>query len=142
MPDRKTLKVAAGILVEGGQVLCMQRGAGNSEAAFHYEFPGGKIEAGENGSQALMRELAEEMEIHVPVTEADRFMTVSCAYEHFDLQMITYLLHVPTRQFVRKEHISHCWMDPGSLLTLDWAPADRPVAEKLSATFQENGFML
>ena len=64
----RTVLVAAGIVVEGGRVLLTQRKAGTHlEGA--WEFPGGKVEPGEDPREALRRELAEELGIEVRVGE-------------------------------------------------------------------------
>lgn len=60
--------VAAGILVEGGQVLVSRRKRG-SHLAGAWEFPGGKVEIGEDPRAALRRELAEELGIQTTVGE-------------------------------------------------------------------------
>ena len=65
----KTIVVAAGILVENGKVLLTQRKAGAHLEGL-WEFPGGKVEAGEDPRAALARELEEEIAIAVNVGEA------------------------------------------------------------------------
>lgn len=62
----QTVLVAAGILVEEGRVLVTQRKAG-THLAGRWEFPGGKVEAGEDPRDALTRELDEELGIEVAV---------------------------------------------------------------------------
>ena len=62
------LKVVAGILVFKGKILCLQRGKSKYPyTAFRYEFPGGKIESGESHTQALERELREELDLQVHI---------------------------------------------------------------------------
>jgi len=60
--------VAAGVLIEGGRVLLTQRKKG-SHLAGAWEFPGGKVEAGEDPRDALVRELKEEIGIDVTVSD-------------------------------------------------------------------------
>lgn len=64
----KTVLVAAAVLVEGGRVLLTQRKAG-THLAGAWEFPGGKVEAGEDPREALCRELREELGIEAAVGE-------------------------------------------------------------------------
>lgn len=68
------IQVAAGIIEDGrGNVLIAQRPPGKRLAGF-WEFPGGKVEAGESAAQALVRELKEELELDVRVAgELGRF---------------------------------------------------------------------
>jgi 8-oxo-dGTP diphosphatase len=64
----QTVLVAAGVLVRGGRVLLTQRKAGTHLAAL-WEFPGGKVEAGEDPKDALVRELREEIGVEALVGE-------------------------------------------------------------------------
>ncbi|MEO8801373.1 MAG: (deoxy)nucleoside triphosphate pyrophosphohydrolase [Polyangiaceae bacterium] len=65
----KTVVVAAGVLVENGKVLLTQRKAGAHLEGL-WEFPGGKVEAGEDPRAALARELKEEVDLDVSVGDA------------------------------------------------------------------------
>src|SRR5205823_1606986 len=64
--DMRTVIVAAGIVIENGRVLLTQRKAG-AHLAGMWEFPGGKVEAGEDPRAALARELEEELGIAVAI---------------------------------------------------------------------------
>jgi|SRR5215472_8816212 len=64
----RTVLVAAGVLIEGGRVLLTQRKEGGHLAGL-WEFPGGKVEPGEDPRHALERELREELGIEVDVGE-------------------------------------------------------------------------
>jgi 8-oxo-dGTP diphosphatase len=64
----RTILVAAGILIESGRVLLTQRKAG-AHLEGRWEFPGGKVEAGEDPREALRRELREELGIETTVGE-------------------------------------------------------------------------
>jgi 8-oxo-dGTP diphosphatase len=64
----RTVVVAAGVLIEGGRVLLTQRKAGGHLAGM-WEFPGGKVETGEDPREALRRELREELGIETTVGE-------------------------------------------------------------------------
>lgn len=110
----------------------MQRPAGGySYTNFKFEFPGGKIEPGETHVQALMRELNEEMEFQVNITEDDYFMTVEHQYPDFKITMYSYLCPVENPHFVRKEHVDSKWLPLDQLQTLDWAAADQPIVLEL-----------
>jgi len=128
----KNLNVVAAIIIHNGQILCMQRGQAKQDyISYKYEFPGGKIELGETRIEALMRELKEEMNIEVKIAEEDYFMTINHSYPDFELTMHSYICHVDTKEFVRKEHIDHQWVIPQELNTLEWVPADYPIVERL-----------
>ena len=128
----KHLEVVAGVIVNDGKILCMQRNKGKYDyISYKFEFPGGKIEEGETRSEALMRELREEMELDTNIAESDFFLTVEHSYPDFSITMHSFICRVKTDKFIRKEHIAHKWLRPSELLALDWAEADKPIVEKI-----------
>ncbi|MCR4724808.1 MAG: (deoxy)nucleoside triphosphate pyrophosphohydrolase [Clostridia bacterium] len=129
----KHYHVVGAIIEYGGKILCMQRPKGKFPSTdYKWEFPGGKIEVGETGPQALMRELREEMDLDVQIAEADYYASVHHLYPEFELTMDTYLCRVADPRFTRKEHIDHRWLAPPDMPQLDWAAADYPIVEKLA----------
>jgi len=128
----KHLDVVAAIVIYKQQILCMQRGKAPYEyTSYKYEFPGGKIEAGESRTEALMRELKEEMNLAVKIAEEDYFLTVNHNYQDFEITMHSYLCYINSPEFTRREHIAHKWASLEELRELDWAGADLPIIEKL-----------
>lgn len=126
------VEVVAAILMEQDEILCMQRKEGRYSYLSHkFEFPGGKVEEGETREQALMRELWEEMDLHLEVTPEDFFMTVEHSYPDFFITLHCYLCRISNPEFVVKEHQSHQWLNHNMLDTLDWAEADSPVVKRL-----------
>ena len=132
----KHLEVVAAIIEHEGKILCMQRGHSKYEyISFKYEFPGGKVEAGEDNHTALERELREEMDMHINISEQDYFMTINHTYPDFTITMHCYLCKLAHPKFVVKEHVDAKWMLPEDMHTLDWAPADYPILEKIVACY-------
>jgi len=130
---KKHLEVVAAILIYNDRILCMERGAGKyAYVSNKFEFPGGKIEPGEAKHTALERELREEMEINVIIKESDIYMTVNHEYPDFSLTMYAFKCNLVNPNFIRKEHVDSKWLLPGELKALDWAPADKPIVQKLS----------
>ncbi len=126
MAERKEIEVVAAVVLHDGAVLCMQRGATRYPyTAYHWEFPGGKIEVGESPEAALRRELLEEMDYPVQVHE--RIGEVHYRYPDFDIHLQAYRCTAATRQFRRKEHVAHRWLVPSALHELDWCEADYPL---------------
>lgn len=126
----KSIEVVAAIIQNQGQTLCVQRGPAKFDyISYKFEFPGGKVEKGESGKQAIIRELKEEL--HLRVLQADYFMTVEHSYPDFHITMHAYLCPVKNRNIVLTEHINAKWLPIDNLLELDWAAADVPFVKKL-----------
>ena len=103
--------------------------------SYKYEFPGGKLEECENEEDALRREISEELNLEIDVTE--KFLVVTHEYLDFNLTMHSYLCKANTEQLELKEHIDAKWLHKDELIELDWAPADLPIVSKLINTNHE-----
>ena len=124
----KTIEVVAAIIRHEDQILATQRGYGDFEGG--WEFPGGKMEAGETPQEALVREIQEELDTEIRVE--DFLMTVDYDYPAFHLTMHCFLCTVVSGRLELKEHESAMWLVPQDLRTVNWLPADEAVVEKLS----------
>lgn len=128
----KHIEVVAGIIKYNDKILCMQRGAGEYDyVSYKYEFPGGKVEPDETNSQALVRELHEEMGIDIKISENDFFMSVTYEYPDFEVTLYSYICQLSSPGFTMKNHINYKWLENTELSKLDWAPADQPIVKKL-----------
>ena len=127
----KLITTAAGIIFNNnGEILCTERAQGKYEyVSFKWEFPGGKLEEGETQKQALERELREELEIEVEVQ--DFFYQVEHDYPDFHLSMGVFKCKLLSDQMKMNVHAALKWLPASKLMTLDWAAADKPVAQKL-----------
>ena len=133
---KKHYTVSAAIIVENKKILCVQRNKGKYDyISYKYEFPGGKLEVGENEEDALKREISEELNLEIDV--AEKFLVVTHEYLDFDLTMHSYLCKANTVQLVLKEHIDAKWLYKNELIELDWAAADLPIVSKLMNTNHE-----
>ena len=133
---KKHYTVSAAIIVENKKILCVQRNKGKYDyISYKYEFPGGKLEEGENEEDALKREISEELNLEIDV--AQKFLVVTHEYLDFDLTMHSYLCKANTEQLVLKEHIDAKWLYKNELIELDWAAADLPIVSKLINTNHE-----
>ena len=133
---KKHYTVSAAIIVENKKILCVQRNKGKYEyISYKYEFPGGKLEIGENEEDALKREISEELNLEIDV--AENFLVVTHEYLDFDLTMHSYLCKANTEKLVLKEHIDAKWLYKNELIELDWAAADLPIVSKLINTNHE-----
>ncbi len=128
----KEITVVAAILIKNKKILCMQRGDSNHEyISRKFEFPGGKVENGEENHDALKRELREEMDLDLEISPDQFYMTVEHSYPDFRVIMHSFLLKDCIGEFTLNEHIGYQWLDKEKLDSLDWALADLPIVEKL-----------
>lgn len=125
----KTVKVAAAIIIQDDKVFATQRGYGEFKDG--WEFPGGKVEAGETSRQALVREIREELDTEIEVGEL--FDTVEYDYPAFHLSMDCFLCTVKSGRLVLKEHEAAKWLTRETLNSVAWLPADIELIEKLKA---------
>lgn len=125
----KIINVVGAILINNGLIFCVQRGTEKS-LPYYWEFPGGKIEKGETVHQALQRELMEELLIEVELDE-NVFESVLHEYEFGTVHLTTIIGHIIKGVPELTEHIAMQWLKPKELLSLEWAPADVPIVNKL-----------
>ena len=123
----KTIKVTAAIIQNGDKIFATQRGYGEFKDG--WEFPGGKIEAGETPQEALVREIREELDTEIEVGEL--FDTVEYDYPTFHLSMECFLCKVKSGGLVLKEHEATRWLTRETLASVAWLLADLGLIEKL-----------
>lgn len=127
----KCIEVVAAIIIRNNKILAVQKGQAKFEyVSFKWEFPGGKVEAGESLEQAIKREILEEL--HIQVTPQDLLIRVEHTYPDFHLVMHCFICHYEHGEIQLTEHIGLEWLDRSELQTLDWAEADLPVVKKLA----------
>ena len=125
-PSRLLLVVAAALVDVDGRVLIGRRPSGKQMAGL-WEFPGGKVEAGETPEAALIRELHEELGITARRDCLAASVFASHAYEGFHLLMPLYLLRRWEGQVERREHAALAWAKPADLFGYPMPPADAPL---------------
>lgn len=123
----KTIRVAAAIIIHENKIFATQRGYGEFKDG--WEFPGGKIEEGETPVQALIREIREELDTEIEVSEL--FDTVEYDYPAFHLSMDCFLCTVKSGNLVLKEHEAAKWLTGETLNSVEWLPADIELVKKL-----------
>ena len=112
--------MVAAVIHDGGRILATQRGYG--EFKDKWEFPGGKMEAGESREEALRREIREELDTEINIGKL--LCMVEYDYPAFHLTMHCYLCSVVSGTLVLKEHESARWLPAEALESVDWLPAD------------------
>ena len=123
----KQIEVVAAIIRKENKIFATQRGYG--EWKDWWEFPGGKMEAGETPEEALKREIWEELETRIVV---ERLVdTVEWDYPQFHLTMHCYFCHVESGHLELMEHEAAKWLSKDELESVDWLPADWDLVRKL-----------
>ena len=122
----KSLKVTCAIILHQNKILATQRGPG-MKLAGKWEFPGGKVEAGESEEACLQREIFEELNIQISISQ--RLKSYIHDYGDFQIELIPFLADYVSGELTLREHAKFLWLLPEELKSLDWAAADIPVVE-------------
>ena len=117
------LVVAAALFDHAGRVLIAQRPAGKALAG-RWEFPGGKVDAGESEQGALRRELREELGIEV--LAARPFMRLAHAYEDRDVELSLWIVERFAGEPRSLDAQRLKWVSPAALAAEDILEADQP----------------
>ena len=126
--ERKQIEVVAAIIYDAeGRIFATQRGYGEWEG--WWEFPGGKMEAGESPEEALLREIWEELETRIVIERL--VTTVEWDYPKFHLKMHCYWCNVESGSLILKEHEAARWLAKDELESVKWLPADLQILEKI-----------
>ena len=123
----QTIRVVAAIIIKNEKVFATQRGYGDFKGG--WEFPGGKIDAGETPEEALIREIKEELDTEVEVIEL--LDTVEYDYPNFHLSMDCFVCNIKSGDLVLKEHEAAQWLTKETLDSVNWLPADLGLIDKI-----------
>jgi mutator protein MutT len=139
---KKQIDVTAAIIVKDKKVFAARRKAGMHLAGY-WEFPGGKLEAGETPEQCLARELQEELQI---TTRVGTFVGES-VYDYGSklVRLVAYQVEHLSGDFEMIDHDELRWLDFDELDSVEWAPADIPLVEqykKLVAASSNTGSLV
>ena len=146
------MEVVAAIIHDGdGRIFATQRGYGQRKAANEqgqnqslsyaeqeqarmegkagWEFPGGKMEAGESPEEALKREIWEELETRIGIERL--VTTVEWDYPNFHLTMHCFWCHIESGTLTLKEHHAARWLTKDQMESVEWLPADQEVVRMM-----------
>lgn len=129
----KQIEVVAAIIQKDNRIFATQRGYGTYKN--YWEFPGGKIEAGETKEEALIREIKEELNTTISI---DRFLkTISYTYPEFHLVMHCYYASVVEGTLELLEAEDAKWLTIEELDSINWLPADQLVLDDIRKDWKE-----
>ena len=128
----KTIRVAAAVIRDGEKIFAVQRGYGEFKGG--WEFPGGKIEAGETSQQVFVREITEELSATNEV--GDLIETVEYDYPDFHLSMDCFWCSILRGNLVLLEAEDARWLSAGELYSVDWLPADLGLLQKIEQALE------
>jgi 8-oxo-dGTP diphosphatase len=124
------LVAACALLNEEGKVLIAKRPPGRPLAGL-WEFPGGKVDLGEDPETALIRELLEELGIEIARADLLPLTFASHAHPEFHLLMPLYLCKRWKGSIAAQEDQELLWVRPDELGLYDMPPADEPLKTSL-----------
>jgi UPF0271 protein len=128
VPAIPVVRVVGAAIVEAGRVLLTRRGERMSMAG-KWEFPGGKLEAGESPREALVREVAEELGLEIET--AERLGRGTSVHDGRRIELEVFVARQRAGELRLVEHEEHGWFGAGEIAGLDWPEADLPVLPAL-----------
>ena len=128
--EKKHIEVVAAIIFDKDAVYCFRRGKNKfSYLSNKFEFPGGKLEDGEDKQQALEREILEELSVAIDIRE--ELLTIDHEYPDFMITMTCFACRIKEGTIQLSEHTEVVLQKIKDLRKLDWLPADIPAVDYL-----------
>ena len=120
--------VVAALIRDGERFLICKRPAHKARALM-WEFPGGKVEAGESPRDALIRECMEELDVTLDVGEM--YMQVTHEYPDIQIRLSLYEAVIASGELRSKEHEALCWILPREIPDFEFCPADVDIIDRI-----------
>ena len=130
MEAKKTIEVVAALIWRGERFLACQRPPEKARGLL-WEFVGGKVESGESGPQALVRECCEELGVTIEVLGA--FMDVTHEYPELTVHLTLYEAKIASGEPQKLEHHDIRWITPAQMDELKFCPADEVFCDAIRA---------
>jgi len=122
------LRVTCAIIIHNEKILICQR-SNTMSLPLKWEFPGGKVEPGEDETRTIVREIKEELHLDIEVTK--RLQPVEHDYPAFRIRLVPFIAKMIGGELLLEEHADARWIAVNELNRYDWAPADLPIVEQL-----------
>ena len=129
----KIVRVVAAVIKsknEKGESIIFATQRGYGEFSGDWEFPGGKIDAGETSEEALKREIMEELDTEISVGEL--IETIEYDYPSFHLSMDCFWCELVSGDLVLREHQAAKWLRAENIDEVKWLPADKGILKKIA----------
>jgi 8-oxo-dGTP diphosphatase len=125
------IPVTCAIILHEGRVLATQRSE-SMHLPLKWEFPGGKVHEGESEEDCVVREIREELGIHIELVQ--RLTPTEWDYGSFAIRLIPFVATYKGGTIQLAEHRDAKWLTREGLSVLNWAPADVPIVNELLGT--------
>lgn len=130
---KQLTEVACALIEHEGRVLAVQRSPGMRQAGL-WEFPGGKLESGENAAGCIVREIKEELDMDI------RPLKALTPVEHSPIRLIPVICSWTGGKMLLHEHSDARWLKEDDFMHLSWCQADIPVWKEYLQFRQKNKF--
>ncbi len=121
------INVTCAIIIIDNKILVTQRSE-KMKLPLKWEFPGGKLEEGENEVECIKREIKEEINIEIDVLK--KLSNVVHDYGTFEINLIPFVANYIKGSIELSEHKDYKLLDKSELKSLDWADADKPIVDE------------
>ncbi len=125
------IKVVAAIIKDGNKVFISERGYGEFKGK--WEFPGGKIEEGETGEEAVVREIKEELRSTVKVLKF--FGEINDVHGDRCFNVKFFICELVEGNLELTEHLASKWVEPKNIIADEFMEADKVIIDKLVKDF-------
>ena len=122
------IQVTCAIILKDGKILVTQRSE-SMKLPLKWEFPGGKLEEGENEVDCIIREIKEELNIDIRIIKP--LTPQAHDYGTFKINLIPFLAEYVSGEIVLAEHQAYKMLDQSKLKELDWAEADIEIVNEV-----------
>ncbi|MFV0589984.1 MAG: (deoxy)nucleoside triphosphate pyrophosphohydrolase [Draconibacterium sp.] len=121
------IQVTCAIIIQDGKILLAQNRA-DSDHAFQWEFPGGKIHHNESEEACIIREIREELELEI--VPFQKLEAIEHNYGNKQIKLIPFLCLLKSGEIKLNDHLAVKWCSPAELLTMNLAGADKTLLGK------------